>query len=64
MDPQDENYVFQIAQSVCVLLEAKGSADEIAGTMENEGSTPEQAQGFVDASAAHYCPEYLGMSQA
>lgn len=54
----DENYVLQIAHSVCILLEAKGSADEIADAMTNEGSTAEQAQGFVDTSVAHYCPHY------
>ena len=54
--PEDEKYVLQIAHSVCVLLDAKGSADEIADAMTDEGATTEQAQGFVDASAAQLLP--------
>lgn len=59
--PEDEKYVLQIAHSVCVLLDAKGSADEIAAAMTDEGATTEQAQGFVDAAAAHYCPQSIGL---
>ena len=61
--PEDEKYVLQIAHSVCVLLDAKGSADEIAAAMTDEGATTEQAQGSSTPRRRIIAPSPSGCSE-